>query len=157
VAAFDLLARKAWSHRELRRRLMRRGASADVARAVVAELEAQGYVNDAAFAQWWAEARARGRQVGSVRLARELRSKGIGGDLAAAAVASAFDEVAERDRAVAAARRRLPALRRGRPDRLGARLRDYLLRRGYPAAMTMSVVAELLDVHPDDAVESHSE
>lgn len=157
MAAFDLLARKAWSRRELGRRLVRRGASAEIARAVVAELETQGYVNDAAFAQWWAEARARGRQVGSVRLARELRTKGIGGDLAAAAVASAFDEVAERDRAVAAARRRLPALRRGRPDRLAARLRDYLLRRGYPASMTMSVVGELLDVRAADAVESPSE
>jgi regulatory protein len=151
VAAFELLARKAWSRRDLAARLRRRGAPPDVASAVVDELESRRYLDDAAFARWWAEARARGRRVGSVRLTQELRAKGIAGDLAAAAVASAFDEVPERERALAAARRRLPALRRGRPERLAGRLRDYLLRRGYPAGVAMSVVSEVLSVSPEDA------
>lgn len=144
VAAFDLLARKAWSARELTRRLARRGAPAEVARAVVAELESRGYVNDVGFARWWAEARARGRRVGSLRLARELRARGIAPALAAAAVASAFDEVPEAERALEAARRRLPALLRSRPDRAAARLGDYLLRRGYPAPVALAAVARLL-------------
>lgn len=151
VAAFDLLARKAWSRRDLVTRLRRRGAPPEVARAVVSELEAQGYVNDAAFAEWWAQARARGRRVGSVRLGQELRARGIARDLAAAAVASAFEEVAEGSRALEAARRRLPALRRGRPERLPARLRDYLLRRGYPTSVATAVVAELLGARAEDA------
>src|SRR6185369_269370 len=45
-AAIDLLARKAWSRRELTRRLQRRGAPADVAGEVVADLAARGYVDD---------------------------------------------------------------------------------------------------------------
>jgi regulatory protein len=151
VAAFELLARKAWSRRDLAARLRRRGAPADVASAVVEELESRRYLDDDAFARWWAEARARGRRVGSVRLTQELRAKGIAGDLAAAAVASAFDEVPERERALAAARARFPALRRGRPERLPGRLRDYLLRRGYPAGMVMSVISEVLSVSSDDA------
>ena len=93
-------------------------------------------MDDAAFARWWAEARARGRRVGSVRLAQELRAKGIAGDLAAAALAAAFDEVGERERALEARRRAgLPALRARPPGAPPARLRDYLLRRGYPPAM----------------------
>ncbi len=144
VAAFDLLARKAWSARELTRRLARQGAPAEVARAVVAELESRGYVNDEGFARWWAEARARGRRVGSLRLARELRARGIAPALAAAAVASAFDEVPEAERALEAARRRLPALLRSRPDRAAARLGDYLLRRGYPARVALAAVTRLL-------------
>mgnify|MGYP001576942122 CR=1 FL=1 len=45
-------------------------------------------------------------------------------------------------RARDAARRRLPALRRGRPDRLATRLRDYLMRRGYGASVVARVVRE---------------
>jgi len=156
VAAFDLLARKAWSARELTSRLTRRGAPADIARAVVAELESQGYVNDAGFAGWWAEARARGRRVGSVRLAQELRAKGIAPALAAAAVTSAFDEVPESERALQAARRRLPALRRSRPDRVAKRLGDYLLRRGYPPRIALAAVTRLLG-RADDAEEPGDE
>ena len=144
VAAFDLLARKAWSGRDLRARLVRRGAPAELAREVVAELEGKGYVDDQAFARWWAEARARGRRVGSVRLTQELRAKGIAPALVAAAVESAFAEVPEAERALDAARRRLPALLRVRPDRAAPRLRDYLLRRGYPAGAVRAAVSAVL-------------
>jgi regulatory protein len=144
VAAFDLLARKAWSGRDLRARLVRRGAPAEVASEVVAELEGKGYVDDESFARWWAEARARGRRVGSLRLTQELRAKGIAPALVSAAVESAFAEVPEAERALAAARRRLPALLRTRPDRAAARLRDYLLRRGYPARAVRRAVTVVL-------------
>jgi regulatory protein len=149
VAAFDLLARHAWSRRDLAARLRRRGAPPEVAQAVVSELETRGYLDDAAFAGWWADARARARRVGTIRLGRELRAKGIAPELAAAAIASAFEEVSERSRALDAARRRLPALGRGRAERLPARLRDYLLRRGYPPSTAMSVVAEVLGARGD--------
>jgi regulatory protein len=144
VAAFDLLARKAWSARDLRARLVRRGAPAELAREVVAELEGKGYVDDQAFARWWAEVRARGRRVGSMRLIQELRAKGIAPALVAAAVESAFAEVPEAERALDAARRRLPALLRVRPDRAATRLRDYLLRRGYPAGAVRAAVSTVL-------------
>ena len=92
LAAFDLLARKAWSARALTSRLKRRGAPDETARAVVAELASRGYVDDASFARFWAESRARGRRVGSRRLRQELLQKGIPRDVAAAAVAAAFEE-----------------------------------------------------------------
>ena len=144
VAAFDLLARKGWSQRDLAARLRRRGAPAEIAAEVVADLQSKGYLDDAAFARWWAEARARGRRVGSMRLGQELRARGIPRELAAAAIDSAFEEVSERERALEAGRRRLAALRRGPEERRPARLRDYLLRRGYPAGTVRAVVAELL-------------
>ena len=144
LAAFDLLARKAWSGRELTRRLRRRGAPADVAQAVVADLVDRGYVDDQAFARWWAEARARGRRVGSHRLRQELLAKGIPRGLADAAIAAAFEEVAELERALEAGRRR-PARPAARPGaRAPARLADYLLRRGYPAATVRHAVRVLL-------------
>jgi regulatory protein len=144
LAAFELLARKSWSRAELVRRLKRRGASDEIARAVVAELTDRGYVDDADFARWWAEARARGRKVGSARLRRELAARGIAPALAAAAVEAAFEDTPEPERAMEAARRRLPALLRSHPERAPARLRDYLLRRGYPPAVAVAVTKRLL-------------
>src|SRR6266516_7874817 len=114
LAAFDLLARKSWSARELTSRLRRRGAPDEVARGVVAEMVSRGYVDDASFARFWAESRARGRRIGSRRLRQELLQKGIPRDLAAVAVAAAFAEAPEAERCLEAGRRRLPALlRRG--------------------------------------------
>jgi regulatory protein len=146
--AFDLLSRKAWSRRDLLRRLERRGAPAETAAAVVAELETRGYLDDESFARWWAEARAKARRVGSTRLRQELRARGIPTHLAAAAVAAAFDEVPELDRAMEAGRRRLAALTRAARERVPARLADYLLRRGYPPAVASRVVKTLLAGDP---------
>ena len=143
-AAFDLLSRKAWSRRDLLRRLERRGAPAEVAASVVAELETRGYLDDQSFARWWAEARARGRRVGSARLRQELRAKGIPSHLATAAIGAAFEEVPELDRAMEAGRRRLAALTRAAGARVPARLADYLLRRGYPPSVVGRVVKTLL-------------
>lgn len=149
LAAFDLLARKSWSARELTGRLKRRGAPDEIARAVVADLTSRGYVDDASFARFWAESRARGRRVGSRRLRQELLQKGIARDVAAAAVAAAFEGSPEGGRCLEAGRRRLPALLRGGLPRLAPRLRDYLVRRGYPMAEVIRTVVALTGARPD--------
>jgi len=149
LAAFDLLARKAWSARELASRLKRRGASDEVAREVVAELVSRGYVDDVSFARFWAESRARGRRVGSRRLRRELIQKGIPREVIAAAVAAAFEEAPEAERCLEAGRRRLPALLRSGRERAVPPLSDYLVRRGYPPAVVMRTLAALTGARPD--------
>lgn len=150
LAAFDLLAYRAWSTRELVRRLGRRGAPAEVARVVVAELQSRGYLDDEAFARWWAQARAEGRRIGSIRLRQELAAKGIPPGLAAVAIEAAFEEASELDRALEAGRRRLPALLRAAPDRAVARLSGYLLRRGYPGPLVRRVVGRLIGTEPGE-------
>jgi regulatory protein len=149
LAAFELLAMKAWSARELMQRLRRRGAPAEIARAVVDELQTRGYVDDQAFARFWAESRARGRRVGSRRLRQELAQKGIPSAVAGPAVEAAFLEVAEAERCLEAGRRRLPALLRATRERAAPRLRDYLLRRGYPASIVMRTVTALTGARLD--------
>lgn len=47
------------------------------------------------------------------------------------------------------ARRRLPALERAAPLKAAARLRDHLLRRGFPGGMVAQVVREALRVSVD--------
>src|SRR2546428_1366348 len=132
LAAFELLAMKAWSARELIRRLRRRGASAEIARAVVDELQTRGYVDDEAFARFWAETRARGRQVGSRRLRQELGQKGIPRAVAGLAAEAALLEGAQGPRCPEGRRRRLPAPPPAAPPRAAPRLRDYLPPAGPP-------------------------
>ncbi len=110
----------------------------------MAELQARGYLDDEAFARWWAQIRAEGRRIGSLRLRRELAAKGIPRELVTIAVEAAFEEASELDRALEAGRRRLPALQRATPDRVPARLASYLLRRGYPGHLVRRVVRQLI-------------
>lgn len=142
LAAADLLARRPWTCAELTRRLQRRGAPAEVADEVVADLRARGHLDDAVFAQQWVTSRS-GRGYGAARLRAELRARGVAGALVDAALAD-LDEAGALDRARAVAARRLPALASLDPLRAAARLRDHLLRRGYPAGAVARVVRETL-------------
>jgi regulatory protein len=119
-----------------------------VAAEVVADLELRGHVDDAAFARHWVEARAP-RGYGPARLRAELRGRGVPAALIEAAL-DARASTGDLDRARTLARARLTALRRTRPDRAAARLRDHLLRRGYSGSIVARVVRELLDVTIDD-------
>jgi regulatory protein len=148
--AFDLLSRKAWTRRELTARLRRRGAPADVARAVVADLEVRGYVDDRAFAARWVESRAAGRGLGRRRLRQELVARGVARPLVEAALETAGNREDELGRARALAERRVAALRRLEPERAARRLHDYLLRRGFPSGVVRRVVREHWSMPAED-------
>ena len=138
--AGDLLSRRAWSRAELTARLRRRGAPPEVADEVVADLVARGYLDDAGYARHWVTTRAP-RGYGAARLRSELRARGVAASIIDAALGG-LDADTSLGRARDLARRRLPALRRGRPERLASRLRDYLLRRGFGGSIVMRVVRE---------------
>ena len=143
TVALDLLSRKPWTRHDLVARLRRRGAPPDIADAVVADLEARGYVDDRAFAAVWAESRARSRSFGRQRLQGELRARGVAPPLVEAALAYAFEETSELARAQAVGEHRLAMLRRRDPDQAPRRLHDYLRRRGYPADVIRQVLRTL--------------
>ncbi|HEU4368929.1 MAG TPA: regulatory protein RecX [Methylomirabilota bacterium] len=140
--AGDLLARRAWTRAELTARLRRRGAPSDVADAVSADLVARGHLDDAVFARHWVTTRA-ARGYGAARLRAELRARGVAGALIDTAL-GALDRSDQLDEARRLARRRLPALARAAPDKAAGRLRDHLLRRGFPGGMVAQVVRESL-------------
>ena len=140
LAAGDLLSRRAWTEVELTRRLVRRGAPPEVAAAVVTDLRGRGYVDDAAFARHFVETRA-ARGYGAARLAADLRARGVAPAIVTAALGM-LDADAQLERARGLAGRRLAALRRVAPERAAGRLRDYLLRRGFSAAVVVRVVRE---------------
>jgi regulatory protein len=141
LVAADLLSRRAWTRADLTRRLGRRGAPADVAADVVADLVARGHVDDAAFAHQWIATRS-ARGYGAGRLRAELSVRGVENAVIDAALAG-LDSGEALERARAAAARRLSALGGGDPRRVAGRLRDHLLRRGYPAGLVVRVVREM--------------
>lgn len=129
-------------------RLRRRGAPADVAASVVADLTARGYLDDAAFARQWVLSRAP-RGYGAARLRAELRQRGVAAHLIATALAT-LDGDAALEEARAVARRRMPAFKRLSAVKAGARLRDHLLRRGYSASVVSRVLRESLGRATED-------
>lgn len=114
---------------------------------MVSDLAARGYLDDAAYARHWVATRV-SRGYGPARLRSELRARGVAPRLIDDAL-TAMEPGEPLARAWDAARRRLPALRRGRADRVAPRLRDYLLRRGYAAGVVARVVRESTGVVED--------
>jgi regulatory protein len=147
LAAGDLLARRAWTRADLMARLRRRGAPAEIASDVAADLERRGHLDDAAFARHWVTTRA-ARGYGAARLRAELRARGVASPLIDAALAG-LDRGDQIEEARRLARRRLPALQRTAPLKAAARLRDHLLRRGFAAGVVAQVVREELRVAVD--------
>lgn len=128
---------------ELDRRLRRAGATDPVIAAVTDRLGELGYVDDAAFARWWAEQRDRHAPRGRRMIEAELRQKGVTRDV----IELFRDEYAEPERTPedaglpgSEAERAAEALAkhlRGRPlpeDRAALqRVGMYLMRRGFDA------------------------
>lgn len=125
---------------ELERRLRRAAASDDVITATLDRLAAMGYVDDTAFARWWAEQRDRHAPRGRRMVEAELRQHGVprdvlealrGEELAEPALGGEALPANEAERARAALERHL----KGRPmpadDKARQRIGAFLMRRGF--------------------------
>jgi len=126
---------------EVRRRLARDDFSEEVIGAVIADLERAGLLDDARFSRDWVESRQRRKGFGRVRLADELRRKGVDREQIDEAV-DTMNEEAEFAAALALARQRLsPAQRHDTGAR--RRLAAYLQRRGYNWEIIEKVFAQV--------------
>lgn len=138
-AALRLLAYRPRSEHEIRTRLLRRGLPPDVVSGALERLRGYGYVDDAAFAQFWVESRSAGSPRGQRLLRRELRGKGIDVDTATDATATVSEEDAARQAALKKAR----SLRGLEYQQFRNRLAGYLQRRGFGYDVIKPVVNEL--------------
>jgi regulatory protein len=143
-AAMDIAARflgtRPRTRWELQRRLQRAAASDEVITSTLERLAAMGYVDDVAFARWWAEQRDRHGPRGRRMVEAELRQRGVprtvleelrGEELAEPALDAESLPGSESDRARVALERHL----RGRayPIEIKAqqRIGAFLMRRGF--------------------------
>jgi len=129
---------------EVRRRLGRAGFEEDLVEKVVRELESAGLLNDEKFSEEWVESRARRKGYGSVRLASELRAKGISREGTESALEQLGPE-SELQNALALARKRLgsPSHQPTHTPEDRRRLAAFLQRRGYNWEIIQQVFAEL--------------
>ena len=104
---------------------------------MVGELEAAGYLDDARFAQRFAEDKRALERWGSERIARDLRRRGVAPELAEAALSAQAREQ-ELDAAIGLLAERVPV------PPTGARERDrawrMLVRKGYEPELAYEAV-----------------
>lgn len=124
--------------------LAKRGVPDDAAERVLDRLTEVGLIDDAAYAQAWVRSRRSGRGLARRALEHELRRRGVGDEMIAAAV----DEL-EPDQELAMARtlveRKLPSSRGLDRQRRVRRLASMLARKGYPQGMALRVVEQAID------------
>ena len=92
--AMRFLARREHSRDELQRKLSRVATESDDVEAVVEELAQKGWLSDARYAEL--AVRAKARRFGPLKVANDLRSKGVADEaIAAAFVAAGADGAAD--------------------------------------------------------------
>lgn len=131
--ALNMLAARARSSRELERLLVRKGEEPRHVRAAIDRLQAAGFLDDAAFARQVARSRLSGGGRSARRVRQELARKGVERSVADESVRDVVDDegIDERALAVAAAEKKLRALRGLEPDVRRRRLYAFLARRGF--------------------------
>jgi regulatory protein len=113
---------------EVRRHLEAKRVEPDTIDAAVAELAAQGYLDDARYAQRFVEDRRTLDDWGAERIERKLLAAGVSAELVGAALATR-DTGGEQEAALAVLRRRYPVAPAG--DRERERALGFLVRKGY--------------------------
>jgi regulatory protein len=126
--AWGALNRRERTEAELRALLARKRVASEDAEAVLAELTGAGYVDDARYAERFAEDRRRLDGWGAERIEQRLRALGVAPDVAAAAAGERSAE-AELEAALALLRRRVPAVPTTPRER--DRALGILVRKGY--------------------------
>lgn len=148
--ALHLLARRALTVSECRRRLLDRSHPPDEIDAAIAHLIETGGLDDAKLARAQARTALETKGRGRLRVLRELVARGVSNDVAAEAIGEVFGEQDER----ALVQRALQKKLRGRSRPANAaeygRLYQHLMRLGF----TPPVVAAVLRKLRPESVES---
>ena len=150
AAAF--LAVRPRSRAETRRRLLRptpRHAAppAEVVERTLDKLERLGYLDDAAFAAYWAEQRERFSPRSARAIQQELRQHGVD----AATAAASADPDADEERAIAAGRKRLASLASADYQTFYTRMGGFLQRRGFGYGVARAAIRHLWAESHNDA------
>lgn len=143
--AVTLLAAHARASKELERLLVRKGEPAALAKAAVARLAEQGFLDDASFARQFARTKLAGG-LSRRRMQAELARRGVARDVADAAIDEVVvdDDVNEADACDRIATRKMRSLRDLPPDVQRRRLYAFLARRGYELDDVRAVVDRLV-------------
>ena len=146
--AFDALASRAHTVKQMRTRLTRAGFEADVVTEAVARLLELGYLNDGRYADAWVATRREHRLHGEVRLRHDLAQRGVAPETISLAI---VDDGEELTRARAAIERRVGSLAGLDREAFSRRLGSFLARRGFRASIVTTVVRDAFASSVDDS------
>ena len=128
--ALRALARRARSVHEMRRGLLLKGFPEGVAESVIEALLGSGLLDDPSFAARWVAVRSGSKRLGPLRLAHELRQRGVPEGIIRSALAEGLDRETEAGLARQAAERKIAAVGKSGPRAVAALLR-HLRSRGF--------------------------
>src|SRR5687768_11149970 len=142
--ALNLLSFRARSARELRRRLVEKGESADQVDKVIDRLRELGLVNDADFARQLARSKV-AAGASRRRVQQEMFKRGVDRTVADEVVSDVFEEeeVTDADSIERVARKKWRTLAALEPVTRRRRLAAFLARRGYAGEDVWRVVRQL--------------
>lgn len=126
---------------ELRKRLIGNEFPEEIVEEVIDQLSQVGLLDDERFSRDWVRARGASKPMGRMRLAWELRSKGVEAPMVEEALAD-IDEDSEVRMALSLAEKRLDKADRGDPS-LRTRLSSFLRRRGFGWEVITKVIETL--------------
>lgn len=93
--ALRLLAYRPRSEYELIMRLGAKGYSKEQISVTTAQLRKWGYIDDQKFTELWVQSRLLNKPMGTIRLKKELREKGISNAIIESTIENAFDDTSE--------------------------------------------------------------
>jgi regulatory protein len=138
-----LLTAQPRTRAELKKALLKKEISEDVAEQVLGRLDAVGLIDDKAFAEMWVRSRHTYQGMGRRALSIELKRRGVDNDTVSEVVAS-VDEEAEEERARQLVRKKLPGMAKADPQAKIRRLVGMLARKGYSQGLAYRVVKDEL-------------
>jgi regulatory protein len=144
--ALGLLSARAYSAKNLHRKLVQHGASVSDADRVIARLQGAGLVDDATYAFSYARSKLLGAGASVRRLKQELARKGVSAEVADSAINRVVEDEEVDVHAVIqrVAEKKLAAMGDLEPVVLRRRLYAFLARRGYELHEIQSATQELL-------------
>lgn len=137
--ALDYLSYRPRSEAEVRAHLLDKDIAEDVVEEVLGRLTGAGLVDDAEFARYWCENRARFRPRGTRMLQYELRQKGVD----SRAIEEALEDYDETTAVEKVAREQARRLQHLPPDTFRRRLYGRLARRGFSSALIQEALDRL--------------
>ncbi len=144
---YRILARRMYTVKEIRNKLVERGYIGEIIEDVITTLERYGYLNDRVFAEEWILSRMRSKPRGKIALRQELARKGIDKAIIENALSQAFNESDEKEKEMALdlARRKIESYRGDDPRAVRRKLRGFLLRRGFDFDTVRNVIEQVME------------
>lgn len=141
---YRILARRMYTTKEIRDKLVERGYIDKVIQDVIATLERYGYLNDRTYAEEWIQSRMRAKPKGKTALRQELARKGIEKSIMEDALNRAFDESKEADMVLDLARQKARSYGSDDPAAAKRKLQSFLLRRGFDFETVKDVIEQVI-------------